>query len=47
VHVPSANFPGVLTENLSTDFALRLQDNLPWPDKGFAAAAELAFTWRL
>jgi len=37
----------VLVENFSIDFAARLQDDQPRPDRGFAAAAEVALTCRL
>jgi hypothetical protein len=32
---------------LSVDLAVRLQDDQPRPDKGFAAASEIAFSYRL
>jgi hypothetical protein len=34
-------------DRLSVDFAVRLQDDLPRPDHGFAAAAEAQLTYRL
>ena len=37
----------VLIENFSIDLAARLQDDQPRPDRGFAAAAEVALTCRL
>jgi hypothetical protein len=37
----------LLVEHFSIDFAARLQDDQPRPDRGFAAAAEVALTCRL
>ncbi len=34
-------------EQLSIDLAVRLQDDRPWPDRGFAAAGEIALAYRL
>lgn len=47
LHVPSVDLPTNLAENLSVDFALRLQDDQPRPDHGFAVSAELALAWKM
>jgi len=39
VHVP--------LDDLSVDLAVRLEDDQPRPDRGFAAAGEIAFAYRL